>query len=61
MVTYRGGVETNQVTDDTFVPKVPDGYQRIKILRHATVIDPKLDEPSPENTKAAAAGTKRTK
>jgi hypothetical protein len=61
MVTYRGGVETNQVTDDTFVPKVPDGYQRIKILRHATVIDPKLDEPSPENTKAAAAGAKRTK
>jgi len=61
MVTYRGGVETNQVTDDTFVPKVPDGYQRIKILRHATVIDPKLDEPSPENTKAAAAGTKQTK
>ncbi len=61
MVTYRGGVETNQVTDDTFVPKVPDGYQRIKILRHATVIDPKLDEPAPENTKAAAAGTKRTK
>jgi len=61
LVTYRGGVETNQVTDDTFVPKVPDGYQRIKILRHATVIDPKLDEPSPENTKAAAAGTKRTK
>jgi hypothetical protein len=43
------------------VPKVPDGYQRIKILRHATVIDPKLDEPAPENTKAAAAGTKQTK
>jgi hypothetical protein len=61
LVTYRGGVETNQVTDDTFVPKVPDGYQRIKILRHATVIDPKLDEPAPENTKAAAAGTKQTK
>ena len=61
LVTYRGGVETNQVTDDTFVPKVPDGYQRIKILRHATVIDPKLDEPAPENTKATAAGTKQTK
>ena len=60
LVTYRG-IENPQVTDDTFVPKVPDGYARIKILRHATVIDPKLDEPAPENTTAGAAGTKQTK
>jgi hypothetical protein len=61
LVTYRGGVETNQVTDDTFVPKVPDGYQRIKILRHATVIDPKLDEPAPAATDTAATGKKQIK
>jgi hypothetical protein len=60
LVTYRGGVETNQLTDDMFVPKVPDGYQRIKILRHATMIDPKLDEPAPE-TETAAPGPKQTK
>ncbi len=55
MVTYRG-LERPNVTDDTFKPNIPDGYQRIKILRHATVIDPKLDEPAP-----TAAGTKQTK
>ena len=56
-VTYRG-VENPQITDETFKPNVPDGYQRIKILRHATVIDPKLDEPAPA---AGAAGTKQIK
>ena len=60
LVMYRG-IENPQVTDDTFVPKVPDGYQRIKILRHATVIDPKLDEPSPAATDTAAPGTKQSK
>jgi hypothetical protein len=59
-VTYRG-LEQPQVTDDTFKPSVPDGYQRIKILRHATVIDPKLDEPAPAATDAAAPGTKKIK
>ena len=57
VVTYHG-LERPQVTADTFVPKVPDGYQRIKILRHATVIDPKLDEPAPA---ADAAGPKQIK
>jgi hypothetical protein len=60
LVTYRG-IENPQVTDDTFVPKVPDGYQRIKILRHATVIDPKLDEPAPAATDTAAPVTKQSK
>ena len=59
LVTYRG-IENPQVTDDTFVPKVPDGYQRIKILRHATVIDPKLDEPA-SGTADAPAGVKQIK
>ena len=55
VVTYRG-IENPQVTDDTFVPKVPADYQRIKILRHATVVDPKLDEPAPAAADAAAPG-----
>ena len=33
-----------QVSDDTFAAKVPDGFQRIKIMRHATVNDPKAEE-----------------
>jgi hypothetical protein len=49
------------VTDDTFKAKVPDGYQRIKIIRRATVIDPKLDEPAPAPTDAPAPGGKQIK
>src|SRR5262245_14341025 len=59
-VTYHG-LETPQVTDATFNAQVPDGYQRIKILRHATVIDPKLDEPAPAAADAPADGVKQTK
>jgi hypothetical protein len=39
-----------QVAAETLTPTVPDGYQRIKIMRHATV-----REPSAEETPAAAA------
>ena len=46
------------VTDETFTPKVPSDYQRIKILRHATVIDPKLDAPAPAETPAPGTKTK---
>jgi hypothetical protein len=58
-VTYRG-IETPPVTDETFTPQVPEGYQRIKILRHATVIDPKLDEPAPA-AETAGTGVKQRK
>jgi hypothetical protein len=58
-VTYHA-LETPQITDETFKPNVPADYQRIKILRHATVIDPKLDEPAAA-ADAAAPGTKQTK
>jgi hypothetical protein len=44
-VTYKG-LETPQVSDETFTAKVPDGYTRIKIIRHATVRDPKVEAPS---------------
>jgi len=60
LVTYRG-IQNPQVTDDTFKPKVPDGYHRIKIIRHATVIDPKLDEPAPASADAPAPGGKQIK
>ena len=40
MVTYSNFNTSPQVSDDTFTPKVPEGYTRIKILRHATVEDP---------------------
>jgi hypothetical protein len=59
-VTYHG-LETPTITDETFKPNVPADYQRIRILRHATVIDPKLDEPAPAAADAARPGTKQTK
>jgi hypothetical protein len=59
-VTYHA-LETPKITDETFKPNVPGDYQRIKILRHATVIDPKLDEPAPAAADAVAPGTKKTK
>lgn len=59
-VTYHG-MQTPQITDETFKANVPGDYQRIKILRHATVIDPKLDEPVPTAADAAKPGTKQTK
>ena len=43
-LTYQG-LDT-EVTDDTFTAKVPDGYQRIKVVRHATVNDPSVAKTS---------------
>ena len=43
-VTYSDFETSPQVSDDTFAAKVPDGYQRIKIMRHATVKDPNVEE-----------------
>jgi hypothetical protein len=40
IVTYSNLNRSPQVSDDTFTPKVPEGYTRIKIIRHATVEDP---------------------
>jgi hypothetical protein len=36
--------EAPAVTDATFTPAVPDGYTRIKLMRHATVVDEKASE-----------------
>jgi hypothetical protein len=46
-VTYNNFDKAPQLTDDTFAAKVPDGYQRIKIMRHATVADATVEEATP--------------
>lgn len=40
-----------QVTEATFTPSVPEGYERLKIMRHASVIDEKASEEKPRGTK----------
>jgi len=42
-VTFND-LESPQVTDEAFAAKVPDDYKRIKIMRHATVNDPNVEE-----------------
>ena len=39
-IVYSAFDPKPQVSDETFAAKVPDGFQRIKIMRHATVNDP---------------------
>jgi hypothetical protein len=43
-VVFTDWNEAPTITDATFTPVVPDGYRRIKIMRHATVIDEKATE-----------------
>lgn len=43
-VIYHDLNTTPQVSDETFAAKIPDGYQRIKIMRHASVVDEKLED-----------------
>jgi hypothetical protein len=52
-VTYSDLDLSPKVTDETFVAKIPDGFERIKIMRHATVDDPAVE--------AADAGPDRDK
>jgi hypothetical protein len=42
-VTYSGLDLSPAVTDDTFAAKIPAGYRRIKVMRHATVTDPAVE------------------
>ena len=55
LFTYRGGIDNPQVTDDTFVAKVPDGFERIRLMRHATVEDASATAPAPTEAPAKAA------
>jgi hypothetical protein len=46
---------TPQVSEDTFKAKVPDGYERLKIMRHATVEDKTAAAAAPAATPTSAA------
>jgi len=46
-----------QVSDDTFAAKVPAGYERLKIMRHATVEDKKVTEAAPGGAPSATPQT----
>jgi len=51
-VTFRDADRSPQVTDATFTANIPADYERIKIIRHATVEDPTAaDEPVKPETK----------
>lgn len=57
-VTYSNLDLSPQVTDDTFVAKVPEGFNRIKIMRHATVEDPAVAKADPAKADPAAKPAK---
>jgi hypothetical protein len=52
-VTYTNWNSSPQLAADTFTPKVPEGYERLKMMRHATVVDEKAEA-------AAAAESAKT-
>jgi hypothetical protein len=49
-VVLRDWNQSPQVTDATFTPSVPEGYERLKIMRHASVVDEKASEAKPQGT-----------
>ena len=48
-----------KVDDATFTAKVPDGYERIKVMRHATVEDTSAAAPAPAQAPAGQTTTPR--
>ena len=58
VVTYSNVNTSPQISDDTFTPKVPEGYTRIRVMRHATVEDPNAGTDA--SAPAAAAPVKKT-
>jgi hypothetical protein len=50
-VVYSDFNEKAEATDATFTPSIPEGFTRIKILRHAS----QVVEAAPETTAAPAA------
>lgn len=57
-VTYSEFDVAPKVIDDMFVAKVPEGYNRIKIMRHATVEDPSVAQADPAKADPAAKPAK---
>jgi hypothetical protein len=58
-VVYRDLDVAPQVTDDTFAAKIPEGYERLKIMRHATVEDPTVEPAGADAGKDEPAAKKR--
>ena len=57
-VTYSELDAAPKVTDDMFVAKIPEGYNRVKIMRHATVEGPSVTEADPAKPDPAAKPAK---
>ena len=57
-VSYSEFDMAPKVVDDTFVAKIPEGYNRIKIMRHATVEAPPAAEAVPVKNGPAAKPAK---
>jgi hypothetical protein len=57
-VSYSEFDVAPKVIDDMFVPKIPEGYNRIKIMRHATVEDPSVAQADPAKADPAAKPAK---
>lgn len=53
-VVFRDWNPSPQISDAAFTAVVPAGYERIKIMRHTTVIDEKLSEGATATTGAKA-------
>jgi len=58
-VTFSDFNASPQVSDDTFVAKVPDGYERLKIMRHVTQEDASLTETAAAEEPTAKAPPKK--
>ena len=59
LVTFSNWNPSPQFSADTFTPKVPDGYQRLKMMRHATVVDEKAEADAAAAEAAAAKSPKK--
>jgi hypothetical protein len=58
-VTYSDLDLAPKVTDETFVAKIPDGFERIKIMRHATVEGPAVEAPDGPDRDKTGPATKK--
>ncbi len=57
LVTFSNWNPSAQLSDETFTPKVPEGYERLKMMRHATVEDKTVAAADDAAAPAAAAKT----
>jgi hypothetical protein len=60
LVTYHDFNPSPQVSAETFTAQVPDGYQRLKMMRHATVVDEKAEAEAAAADAAASSPSAKT-